>query len=102
MTKRDYTSRDKSGTHICSPPRRIRRRTAAQSLWRNAHRTAATWWKTLPTPTQRVAWQIFASQHPKKGKRGLTYTMTAYQAFMNRNIYRAYNNVDPWLDPPED
>lgn len=52
--------------------------------------------------TEEVAayWQDYANNHPRKNKKGETYTLTWFQMFISYNINKVVAGEDPDLLPP--
>lgn len=94
-------SRDKSGLHLVSCKRHLRKRSPLQDRRRRAFQTAKNAWHVTVRAGNAELWKLYAGRHPISGRLGYTVTLTGYQIFMRYNIYRAYNNVDCILLPPE-
>ena len=74
----------------------------AQQTWNNYFKAAAARWNANLTEAQRQAWRSFASQFPRRGTLGQTYTPTAQNRHAGCNaISFAYGAT--WVnDPPPD
>jgi len=91
------------GQHVQAYPRLIHRKSPKQQAHRNDFsRLWHHWWKKICTQAQRDAWQTYAVIHPLTGKKGIIDHPSAFNWFLRINIIRAYNNLDPILDPPKD
>lgn len=73
-----------------------------QKKRRNAFQQCINFWNNIVTDTQRAEWQNYADNHPTTNMKGETIILTAYQAFMHINLYRAYNDIDLIASPPDD
>jgi len=92
---------DKCGIHVQTTPRTIRRDpTNNQKIRRNAWRALVTNYIKKLTQDQVYAWQDYANRHPRKNRKGETYTLTWWQQFIatNINVYISGGPIDLW--PP--
>lgn len=94
-------SRDKSGLHLVSSNRHLRKRSPLQDRRRRAFLTGARAWSQVLAAGNVLLWDLYALRHPGQNRIGDSIIYTGYQMFMRFNIYRAYNSVSLILLPPE-
>lgn len=94
-------SSDSSGLHLVSPKRSVRSRSPLQDRRRRAFLSSKNAWHLASSLGYAVIWKLHADRHPGSNRLGQVRTLSGYQIFMRYNIYRAYNNVDCILLPPE-
>jgi len=94
--------RDQCQFHIEELPHKFREPTLWQGVDRAAFLRAVRKWKQFLQPEyslEYTQWEIWSNHHPQKNKKGETYYLSVYGAFMSVNIDRFLSGLPLSFSP---
>ncbi len=98
----DVWRKDQCGQHVQAAPRHVDKYASyRQKKRRRAYLKCMNYIREHATVEFAARWQIYANQHPRKNKKGESYTLAWWQQFMSINIKRVYNDLEILQYPPE-